>query len=121
MTESEEAKELNKRIENLREAIEKRKRQVQWDIDNPKVWNDGGKRRREGEQFIRENEQLLGYLEELRELKEKANDVCKWEDESRHVVCGHGQIEYRYKVRDWSFCPYCGKKAMVNDWSEGKG
>ena len=62
----------------------------------------------------------IGTVEEFKELKEKANDVCKWEDESRHVVCGHGQVEYRYKVRDWSFCPYCGKKVIVSDWSEGK-
>lgn len=67
-----------------------------------------------------EQEALKVILSDFRELKEKKNDVCKWEDDSHHVVCGHGQVEYRHKVRDWSFCPYCGKKVMVNDWSKGK-
>lgn len=54
--------------------------------------------------------------EAFEKIKERLEEnVCKWKEESErsHIVCGHGQVEYRYKVRDWSFCPYCGKKVKV--------
>ena len=67
-----------------------------------------------------EEYRAIGTVSEFRELKEKANDVCKWEDKRCHVVCGHGKVEYRHKVRGWSFCPYCGMRVNVEDWSKGK-
>lgn len=68
---------LEDAIFHAEEVAEKNRKTANFDKENPKVWNDGGKRLNECIKCAEEHEQLAKWLKQLRDIKQVLDDMVE--------------------------------------------
>lgn len=107
---------IDEAIAHAREVAEKNRKDYEWYSKNPKVWNDGGKKKRECVSCAEEHEQLAKWLEELKELSEEKKSRCNDCDGCTQWKCDC--LNIRNKAIDDFACYMCNEFDSKNKDTE---